>query len=218
MLAALVPVKGLEDAKTRLSARLDPAQRAGLCLAMMTDVLATLMRSPEVGMVLVVSPDPRVLAEAAAQGAGTVSDRACTLNGAVSLALATAARLGATRALVLPGDVPMVTPKDVAHLVASLPAGDGVVVSPTWDWGTGALLLQPPCAIDPAYGPRSCERHLAGARRAGLPALVRLLPNLAADLDRPADLARYVSQNHSTRTAEFLAAIRPFWQEGLKCM
>jgi 2-phospho-L-lactate guanylyltransferase len=54
--------------------------------------------------------------------------------------------------------------------------------------GTNALLMAPPDAIGPAFGPESCERHLDRARRAGWSAAREELSSLALDLDTPADL------------------------------
>ena len=55
--------------------------------------------------------------------------------------------------------------------------------------GTNALLLAPPDAIVPAFGPGSFDRHVAAARAAGVAAHVERLPSLALDVDTAGDLA-----------------------------
>ncbi len=55
--------------------------------------------------------------------------------------------------------------------------------------GTNALLLSPPDAIGPAFGPDSCARHADRARRLGHELAVERLDSLALDLDTPDDLA-----------------------------
>ena len=65
-------------------------------------------------------------------------------------------------------------------------AGPCVVVVPDrHGTGTNALLLEPPDAIRPAFGPGSRERHLGLA--AG--AVVDEVPGLLLDVDTPEDLA-----------------------------
>ena len=54
--------------------------------------------------------------------------------------------------------------------------------------GTNALLLSPPTAIEPAFGPGSCERHLELARQAEVSCRVEKVPSLMLDIDTPEDL------------------------------
>jgi len=60
--------------------------------------------------------------------------------------------------------------------------------------GTNALLLSPPDAIDPSFGPGSRDRHVAAAERAGVPHRVQEVPGLALDVDTPGDLAALSSE------------------------
>jgi 2-phospho-L-lactate guanylyltransferase len=54
--------------------------------------------------------------------------------------------------------------------------------------GTNALLIAPPGAFDPSFGPGSFDRHLEHARQAGIVHRVEALPSLALDVDTPDDL------------------------------
>jgi 2-phospho-L-lactate guanylyltransferase len=55
--------------------------------------------------------------------------------------------------------------------------------------GTNGLLLAPPNAIAPSFGPDSCERHIALARAAGIDPRVQRISSLLLDIDTGADLA-----------------------------
>ena len=55
--------------------------------------------------------------------------------------------------------------------------------------GTNALVLAPPQAIEPSFGPGSLERHLQAARSAELSHRVFELPSLMHDVDNGKDLA-----------------------------
>ena len=66
----------------------------------------------------------------------------------------------------------------------------GVVVVPDrHGTGTNALVLSPPDAIEPSFGPDSLARHVAAAEAAGVPSGSRRCPALALDVDTPDDLA-----------------------------
>jgi 2-phospho-L-lactate guanylyltransferase len=135
-------------------------------------------------------------------------DRARGLNAAVRLGLARAAAAGAARALVLPADVPLVTPGELSCLLGSgsTEAGARATLVPAADGdGTNAMLLAPPAALEPAFGPGSYVRHLAQALARRLDVEVLHLPGLAGDIDRPADLARLLSPAPQLAPFQFLA-------------
>jgi 2-phospho-L-lactate guanylyltransferase len=54
--------------------------------------------------------------------------------------------------------------------------------------GTNGLLLTPPGAIAPSFGPGSCERHRALAHAAGVRCRLERPPSLTLDIDTGADL------------------------------
>jgi 2-phospho-L-lactate guanylyltransferase len=64
-----------------------------------------------------------------------------------------------------------------------------VIVPDRHGTGTNGLLLTPPDAIAPSFGPGSCERHLALAREAGAVCRIVRSPSLLLDIDTGADLA-----------------------------
>lgn len=75
--------------------------------------------------------------------------------------------------------------------------------------GTNALVLAPPSAIAPAFGEGSCARHVAAARRAGVPYGVEELASLGLDLDTPADIVALTTElearpGRAVRTAKAL--------------
>jgi 2-phospho-L-lactate/phosphoenolpyruvate guanylyltransferase len=107
----------------------------------------------------------------------------------LALATADAALADADATLVVAADLPLVEAVDL-DLVCDAAVADGVVVAPTDDGGTGALLRRPPLVIAPAYGPGSAARHLARARAAGVAAVRIERRGLAVDVDDAAGLRR----------------------------
>jgi 2-phospho-L-lactate guanylyltransferase len=184
---AVLPVKRLDEAKSRLDPVLGAAQRRALAESLFERCLGVLTQSPEVHQTLVVSADPAVLAHAGSLGATPIAEEAAGLNGALSLAREHAVREGAQRLLVLACDLPLVSPEDLENLF-SRAAVPGVVIAPDRRrQGTNALLLAPPLAIDFAFGENSFQRHQALAAAAGVSAAAVTLPGLAFDVDLPQD-------------------------------
>ncbi|HXE70000.1 MAG TPA: 2-phospho-L-lactate guanylyltransferase [Hyphomicrobiaceae bacterium] len=206
---AIIPVKTLERAKQRLAPVLPPPVRRELVVCMLQSVLAAVVAAGGLSRILVVTADPNVALLAEAMAAEVLrEDRVRGLNAAVRLGLARAAAAGAARALVLPADVPLVTPGELNCLLGSGASGTGARASlvPAADGdGTNAMLLVPPTALEPAFGPGSYARHLSQAIARRLDVEVLRLPGLAGDIDRPADLARLLSPAPQLAPFQFLA-------------
>jgi 2-phospho-L-lactate guanylyltransferase len=187
---AILPIKSFDQAKQRLSDALDPSTRRVLAEAMFSDVLVALRRSALIGGVLVVSGDHGAQRIAAGYGATVIEDQELGHNEAASLGVQRALELDARRVLMVPGDCPLLDPGDLDELL-SRPAGgrSAIIIPDRHGTGTNALVLTPPDAFTPAFGPGSRQRHEAIGRRAGLEVQTVSLESLALDVDTPEDLA-----------------------------
>ncbi len=186
---AVLPVKRLDAAKRRLAAGIEDERRREVVAAMVGDVLEAIGEARSVERTIVVSGDPAVERLAAAAGAELVPDPADA--GHVEAALAGIARAeaaGAGCVVLLPGDCPLLDPRELDRLLTGLPERYVAIVPDRHGTGTNALVLSPPDAIVPAFGEGSCARHVAAAREAGVPFAVEELPSLGLDLDTPADV------------------------------
>lgn len=183
---ALVPMRAPGAGKTRLRPRLSPVERAELAAAMLADVVAALRAAP-VDHVAVVAAGAEAAVAAAALGVDVVTqpDHVRGLDAAVAYAVAQDRR-PADR-LVVMADLPALRPQDVE---AVLEADVDVVVAPTADGGTGALLRRHGVRLTTAYGRGSARRHLAAARAAGYRAARVTSPGFEVDVDVHDDLAR----------------------------
>jgi len=186
---AILPVKSFDEAKHRLEGDLVPASRRELAEAMFTDVLLALHGTSALDEILVVTGDPRAQRIAARLGTGTIDDDDRGHNTAASLGVRAALRSGADRALLVPGDCPALDPAEVERLLVH-PAGPRsvLIVPDRHGTGTNALLIAPPDAITPSFGPGSCQRHLRLARDAGAGAKIVESSTLAMDVDTADDL------------------------------
>jgi len=185
----VLPVKRFAEAKRRLSAGLDDERREALVAAMLEDSLEAIIAARSVERTIVVTGDPRAQEIVAASAAEVLPDPAD--EGHVTAALAGLARAeadGADCAILLPGDCPLLEPRELDRLLTGVPARYVAIVPDRHGTGTNALVLAPPAAIRPAFGEGSRARHVAAAREANVPFAVEEVPSLALDLDTPADL------------------------------
>lgn len=185
----VVPVKRFGAAKSRLADALDPDARGTLAAAMLADVLAALGRCEQVERVLVVSGEHRARMAAIGAGAGLLDDPDDESHSLAAIrGVHAAMHAGASAAALLPGDCPLLVAAELDAELLELEAGSALVVPDRHGSGTNGLLLAPPDAIAPAFGPGSRDRHLALAREAGVIGGVAEIPSLALDLDTPEDL------------------------------
>ena len=205
---AAVPVKDLVNAKQRLVPALSPPERRELARAMLADVLEAMVAALP-GSVVVITTDPEVralAAEASVECWAESANRGHTA--AVAFAQEQAIARGAQRFLTIPGDVPCVTPDEVATLLAALRPGGVVFVPSRSGVGTNAALLAPPGAMALTFGEPSFANHLAAARAAGLVPRVLELPGIGLDVDAPDDLPVLLERGPDTRSARLLRGFR----------
>jgi 2-phospho-L-lactate guanylyltransferase len=186
---AVLPVKRFNAAKQRLAAGLGGEQRRTLAAAMVADVLGAIGEARTIERTIVVSGDPIAQELAAEVGAEVVPDP--DDGGHVEAALAGIARAqveGANCVVLLPGDCPLLEPRELDRLLTGIPARYVGIVPDRHGTGTNALALSPPDAIVPAFGEGSCARHVTAAREAGIAFGVEELASLGLDLDTPADV------------------------------
>jgi len=131
---------------------------------------------------------------------------------AATLGIVRAKALGASCVALLPGDCPLLDPDELDTALERMRPGRVAVVPDRHGTGTNALLMAPPDAIGPAFGPGSCARHSERAERAGHDMAVEALASLALDVDTPEDLQEMAAvlesePDRAPMTAEALKAI-----------
>jgi 2-phospho-L-lactate guanylyltransferase len=193
--AAILPVKRFDRAKSRLGASVADALRGQLARAMVDDVLRALACAATVERTIVVTCEPSLAWTTREHGALLLpDDDELSQSAAVTLGIRTALAEGFQRVLCIPGDCPALDPAELDALLGSDETGAAraarvVIVPDRHGTGTNGLLLTPPDAIPPSFGPGSCERHRALALAAGVSCRVERPPSLLLDIDTGADLA-----------------------------
>ena len=187
---AIVPVKPLVAAKSRLSPALSQSERAALVLAMLRRTLRVLKRVDALSGILVVSDDARVRSVVEAIGRVCYLRERGTggLNAALSQSSRRVAALGAHGLLVIPGDLPLLSPGSVRLMLGDVTLPTVVIAPDRAERGTNALFVAPLGLIPFAFGEGSFQAHTTAVRAQGIEPRIVRDSRLAIDLDRPDDL------------------------------
>jgi 2-phospho-L-lactate guanylyltransferase len=217
---ALIPLKDLVRAKTRLAGLLSGSERRGLVQAMLEDVLTVLAVHPQIGRVVLLSDDPSAHLLAAQYGAVHWPERELGgrgLNTVLRLASDRLLAVSEQPLLVLHADLPLLTGDDItAALTAQRKTGGLAVGCDRHGWGTNLLCFEAASAPPFCFGADSCARHLAAAAELGVAAGTVHSVGIGLDVDEPVDLARLLEllpgHPHSAgQTAAFIqrSALQP---------
>jgi 2-phospho-L-lactate/phosphoenolpyruvate guanylyltransferase len=211
---AVVPVKETVLAKQRLADVLSPRVRQDLAVAMFEDVMQAVAVAPGLNGIAVVTLDPKAAEIALRWGAEVWTDG--TRDGHTGAVTAAARRLavnGSTM-LTIPGDIPLVSPADIAHLMTMHPEAPAFTIVPAWDErGSNAIMCSPADLVPLRFGPDSFFPHVAAARRQGLTPTIVHQDGIALDIDEPADLAKFMREPSDTRTWALLDQHRAEWDK-----
>ncbi len=205
---ALVPVKTPEHSKTRLASVLQPQECASLSRAMFLDVLNALGAAAGITHIAVLTNDDEVAEIAAQLGHEVIRDQH---GGELSKGLNAAARYiadqGADVMLVIPGDIPTISPQDIEQLLQrhlELETGSLSLCPAIRDGGTNALVCSPPDALPFQFGDDSAQRHLDVAEQQGLHTMRLPMQAFFRDIDIPDDLVWLTHQESDSNTLRFL--------------
>lgn len=186
---AIVPVKPLRRGKSRLSAILSEEERSRLNHQLFSHTLDILLQVDAVSEILIVSRDSNVLTEARDKGVRTVTENGTPeLNNALRRASLFSNVFSTEGVLIVPADLPLLTPDDVTDFIAQRTAPPMIVISPDRRCqGTNMLMIDPADLITFSFGIDSFERHCQLARSASAEVNIYENEHIALDLDVPED-------------------------------
>lgn len=185
---AVVPMKALDQSKSRLSSVLTTEERVALSFEMLVRVVAALSSAQSLAGWIAVSSDESVLNYAAERGGRPLMEREKDLNAALCQAAQEAVALGGEAIVIVPGDVPFVSAYDIDAIVSLASEERTVAIAPSRRCdGTNALLLKPPDLIPFSFGPGSLQTHVALARETGAALHTYSSDGIAFDVDTEED-------------------------------
>ncbi len=186
--SAIIPVKSLAKAKSRLAPTLTQHQRETLVLDMLQHVLCVLQDSKSFEHVSVVSSDDRVLKQAHIWGARPLREKQSGHNPALHAAALREKAEGVSALLTISADLPLLSTQEIRCLFEQSTRYE-VVLAPSRDGiGTNAILVRPPLVIPYLFGPNSFHNYIEAARPMHLSYTTYHSTGLALDIDTIDDL------------------------------
>jgi len=190
---ALIPIKGFDRAKSRLSDVLAPLERAQLARDLFEHVVSVLRASPEIDDIAVVSDSVEACEHAEHLGLLALADADGSrgLADVIDSALRQLERRGAGSVMICMSDLPDLTVQDIASVARQLDESDVVLVPDLLQQGTNVIAVKEATSLPSCLGREdSLHRHHTLARELGLTVSVQLSSGIAFDVDRPLDLER----------------------------
>ena len=189
---AIIPVKPLRRAKSRLARTLKAPTRAALVRSIFSRTLDVIAQVDQIDGVIVISRDLTILELARQRGTITLMESDSGLNPAITQAAHWAQAHSARSVIVIPVDLPLITASDLTEIIDRAVEERCIVIAPDrHEDGTNVLLVRPPEAIHFSYGTTSFTAHRAQAMAHGLLVHEYRSPTTAFDIDVPDDLERY---------------------------
>lgn len=205
---AILPVKPFGDAKERLATGLAAEQRRMIAEAMVRDVVAAIGRAREIDGVVIVSNEPKVSAIAEGVADAVIPDEQTGHSDAALAGVAWAIEHDFARVVMLPGDCPLLDAEELDDVLRRCEDDriEFAIIPDRMGTGTNALVISPPDAVAPAFGPGSRQRHIAMGLAASRRTAEHEVSSLALDLDTADDLAelaeRVAGGDHEAENTE----------------
>ncbi len=201
----LIPVKEQRNAKQRLSGVLDADERVALAQAMLEDVLDAVAATAPRPAVSLVTSDAHAMLLAQRHGFSIIEDAEnAGESAAIEMATRSCVQRGVAWTLVIPGDAPLVTAKEIETILKSASDAGSVLAPDVKGRGSNAVLRRPADLFPLRFGNDSFAPHLESARATGKTCVVLQLPGIALDVDDPSDLAALAHIRGDTRSQRLL--------------
>ncbi len=196
---ALIPVKSLITAKSRLAPSLSQHQRERLVMAMLHHVLYVLLDSELFEQVSVVSSDDQVLEQAYIWGAQAITEEQHGHNQALHAAALREKTEGVTTLLTISADLPLLTTQEIRCFFEQSRQHEVVLALSRDGTGTNAILVHPPLIVPYVFGPDSLQSYIEAARQRHLRYSTYQSIGLAFDIDTIDDLDEVEVQNNKRK-------------------
>ena len=198
----LIPVKDLSRANERLASVLSKKQRTELAYVMLEDVFSAVANSKLADNKVIVTVDRKAEKMALQEGFDVIrEENQLGESSSVDLAIQVCRKMGAKSVLVIPGDAPLVTGKDLDFVLEKEKKGKSVVLVPSEDeLGTNAILRKPPDSIPSLFGNDSFRKNREEAERRYVPYEVYKNLNISIDIDKPEDIDTFSLYGSHTKT------------------
>jgi 2-phospho-L-lactate guanylyltransferase len=197
----LIPMRSLNEGKTRLSNLLSPNKREKLIKLLFTQLLKKLKtlknQSPLIfSDILVITPCEEV--EKISKDFQVLVLKEQSLNGlnsAVKKGIYWSSENLYDSSLILPGDIIDPETEDIKKILQmGKKSRNSMVICPSTDFGTNALFLSLPTRLNFKFGPNSFFEHQKEAKKISIRSIIAPVDSLKDDLDTGKDLEKFKSR------------------------
>jgi 2-phospho-L-lactate guanylyltransferase len=187
-LTAIIPMKPMATAKSRLADQLSQLDRESLVSNMLRHVIQVI-RETGITEILVIGGCGEINSVASQMGAKWIGDENFPeLNAAVNHGIEIAFQSG-KHAVFIPGDLPLIRSTDLLDaLRLSRNPNDVVLVPESNGEGTNLILLWNETAFKPMLGPESFKNHCDQAKKLGIAPKILENHRIGLDIDSLQDL------------------------------
>ncbi len=202
-LNVLIPVKKLNQIKSRLSKYLNEEFRIRLSFLMIEDILESCSSSKMIEKIYLVSHDE--INEFRKYNNVEVLINKEELNKALDFALEISKKQKYEATLIIPSDIPLIEPIDIENL-SKLIENNDIVLSPSCDSGTNVLIIKNNVKIKLEFGEgkSSFLLHLKNALKNNLKVAIYCNERVCLDLDDIIRLTYFQNLNVNKKSIKFL--------------
>ena len=192
---AVLPVKRYSIGKSRLRDLFSVTELVELNQQLFESTFTKMQHSTGIDKILVVSREDHALQWSYDHGGvALLENDPSTLNSAITQAQNHICNHGGGRIMVLPSDLPLVTPNDLESLIGLADGKRKLVIVPDhFQSGTNALVMSEPHLIEPCFGTGSFRKHTRQALEKNAELVVYLNENIQWDLDTSLELYRIIN-------------------------
>lgn len=189
-IAAVIPMKSLHSAKSRLSNILTAQQRKNLVMYLLDATIKELKKSNFISEIIIVSNDKALKQYSCINNLKFIKDSDEGVNQAVILADKYCIDNGINANIVIPQDLPFISAKEIDEICTiSNKYHKCIIICPSKRFdGTNVLFRKPPDVIKTHYDNNSYMNHLKEAYKFKIPIESLDIVKLRFDLDTKEDL------------------------------
>ena len=189
-IAAVIPMKSLHSAKSRLSNILTAQQRKNLAMYLLDATIKEIKKSCIISEIIIVSNDKAVKNYSCLNNLKFIKDSEEGVNKAVILADNYCNDNGINANIVIPHDLPFISAKEIDEICTmSNKYHKCIIICPSKRFdGTNILFRKPPDVIKTHYDDNSYMNHLKEAYKFKIPIESLDIVKLRFDLDTKEDL------------------------------
>ncbi|MFB0560877.1 MAG: 2-phospho-L-lactate guanylyltransferase [Candidatus Lokiarchaeia archaeon] len=200
----IIPFKGLVESKSRLVRGISDDLRKRLVMAMLSDVIAAVTSSKKVNYLIVITSDTKIENTVPKNATLLLEERPRGINQAIIDATKYSLSMNAEATLVVPADLPLITPQDIDTIILMGRSKPVVILSSSLTGGTNILFRAPPQIIEPKFGNNSFQAHLKESRKMNIEPKIYSSPGVSLDLDEIEDIKKLMEYGNHTKTFEVL--------------